>query len=377
MKRLIAFVCERLQPRGAERILVHLATHLDRAEFEPVIVLFERGNAFPGELRSDVGVVTLPPGPPASLHAEILNGWSERVAEHLPMNARLHQTLDSLAPDAVVSLTSRCNLRLALEADRLPAPLVIGEMSLPRRIIEAQYPPALHPALWAALPSIYRAPARIVAVAGVVAEQLRGLGVESEVIPPAVDLSRIAARIAGAPTHRWLRDGTPLLIQIGALAPAKNHELTFRAMRRLDARLLIVGDGPRRAELEAAAKREGVAARVEFLGTQAEPLAWLARADVFVQSSHFEGTPTAVLEAMACGVPVVATDVGGTPEVVEHERTGLLVQPDERAFASAIERMLGDRELRESCRGNARAAVEAYDAPRIARRYESLFREVD
>lgn len=374
MKRLVAFVCERLQARGAERILIHLATHLDRAEFEPVIVLFERGNAFAGELRGDVGVITLPPGPPAPLHTDVFNGWSERVAEHLPMNARLHQALESLGPEAIVSLTSRCNLRLSLEADRLPAPLVIGEMSLPRRIIEAQYPPALQAAIWSALPAIYRAPARIVAVARVVSEQLGELGVASEVIPPAVDLSRIAARVAAAPDHRWLRDGTPVLIQVGALAPAKNHELTLRALRRNDARLLIVGDGPRRAELEAVAKREGVADRVDFLGHVAEPLSWLARADVFVQSSHFEGTPTAVLEAMACGVPVVATAVGGTPEVVEDGRTGLLAAPEEGAMAAAIGRMIADRDLRERCRTNARAAVEAYDAPVMAARYAALLR---
>lgn len=376
MKKLVAFVCERLQPRGAERLLVHLATHLDRATFEPVIVLFERGNAFPGELRSDVGVIALPPGPAAPLHTEIFNGGSERVAEHLPMNARLHQALESLGPDAIVSLTSRCNLRLALEADRLPAPLLIGEMSLPRRIIEAQYPEPLHAALWSALPAIYRKPARVVAVARVVAEHLREIDIESDVIQPAVDLARIAARIAETPKHRWLRDGKPLLIQVGALAAAKHHDLTLRALRRIDARLLIVGDGPRRAELEAVAKREGVADRVEFLGHVAEPLAWLARADVFVQSSRFEGTPTAVLEAMACGVPVVATNVGGTPEIVEHGRTGWLVD-DERSMADGIERMLADRELRESCRGNARAAVQAYDAPRIARRYEAVIGEVD
>jgi glycosyltransferase involved in cell wall biosynthesis len=380
MKRRIAFVCERLQPRGAERILIHLASHLDRDAFVPHLVLLHDGNPFAADLGPDVAVTRVPPAAPDPPRTEILDGWAERVSAHLPMNGALVPALAALAPDLIVSLTSRCNLRLALEADRLPAPLVIGEMSLSRRIIEAQYPAELHEPLWRALGAIYRAPRRIVAVARVVADGLtREVGVDPArvaTIPPAVDLGRIAARTAAAPGHPWFEEGKPLLMAMGALVPAKNTELALRALALLpEARLLVVGDGPRRPWLERTARREGVQGRVAFVGVLPDPLPWLARADVLVQSSHFEGTPTAVLEAMACGVSVVATAVGGTPEIVEHERTGLLVPPDDpRAMAGAIERLLSDRELRDRCRRAGRASAERTDAPRVTRQYEDVFR---
>jgi glycosyltransferase involved in cell wall biosynthesis len=110
------------------------------------------------------------------------------------------------------------------------------------------------------------------------------------------------------------------------------------------ARLLLAGDGSRRAVTEEAAARLGVAAAVEFLGTVSRPEAVYASLDVYVQASAAEeGTSNSILEAMACGRPVVATDIGGNREVIEPGVTGLVVPPrDPRALARALDGLLRD-----------------------------------
>ena len=106
-----------------------------------------------------------------------------------------------------------------------------------------------------------------------------------------------------------------------------------------DLRLYIAGSGPRRAHLERLASRLGLAGRVRFLGSLApgEMARWYQAADLFVFGSWREGCPNVVLEALACGTPVVATRVGGTPELVREGRDGLLFEPrSPDAFAQAL-----------------------------------------
>jgi glycosyltransferase involved in cell wall biosynthesis len=117
----------------------------------------------------------------------------------------------------------------------------------------------------------------------------------------------------------------------------------------------IAGDGPDRAALESRAAQLGVSSRVRFLGHRRDVPALLAVADLFVLPSLYEGFPLSVLEAMAAGVPVVATAVGGTDELVSSD-TGTLVAPaDPRALADGIRTVLADRE------GAARRAASARD----------------
>ncbi len=115
-----------------------------------------------------------------------------------------------------------------------------------------------------------------------------------------------------------------------------------------DTRLVVAGDGCSRAALEDQARATGVADRVVFLGDvpQREVHSYLQQADAFVLNSSYEGLPHVVLEAMAAGVPVIATNAGGTGEVVEHEVTGLLIPIDEpAAMLAAIERLWRDPAL--------------------------------
>jgi glycosyltransferase involved in cell wall biosynthesis len=174
----------------------------------------------------------------------------------------------------------------------------------------------------------------------------------------------------------------PVVGTVAVMRVQKRLDLWLEAARRIaeerpETQFLLVGDGPLRADTEAAATRLGLT-RVHFPGLQEEVAPWLAALDLFLISSEFEGLPLAVLEAMAAGVPVVATAVGGIPEVVDPGRSGVLVPfGDPAALAAAVAGLLGDPERRRTLAAAGRRRVEeAFGVERMARELEALYREV-
>jgi glycosyltransferase involved in cell wall biosynthesis len=175
----------------------------------------------------------------------------------------------------------------------------------------------------------------------------------------------------------------PVVLEVGRLCAVKGQRELIEALPRLartDVTLLLAGEdvesgGAYREALERAARDLGVADRVRFLGRRDDVPALLAAVDVLVLPSWIEGLPLVVLEAMAAGVPVVATDVGGTPEAVADGETGVLVPPrDVDALAGAIDALLSDpeRARRLGAAGRERAR-ERFDAESAARRVVGLY----
>ncbi len=184
---------------------------------------------------------------------------------------------------------------------------------------------------------------RVVALWPAAAErlvELHGLDPATvDVIPNAADAERF--RPACADERAELRrrldlDGRRVVLVVGALSPEKRVTAAIDAIEGVeDGLLVVVGDGPERATLERqAAERR---APVRFVGTQADPVPWYRAADVLALTSRTEGMPGVIIEAGLCGVPVVATDVGGVGAVVEHEQTGLLVDPAPTALGDLSE----------------------------------------
>ncbi len=166
-----------------------------------------------------------------------------------------------------------------------------------------------------------------------------------------------------------LGEAEPVIAMLSALRPEKGHEIGFAAFGALrsrfpDLRLLVIGDGPRRAEVERMAAPFGDAAVVA--GYQDDVASVLAGVDVLAHPSHADAFPTALLEAMAASVPIVASRVGGIPEIVVDGATGLLVHapPDPAAVAAAVGRLLEDAQLRDSMGQRARQRFEAEFSPR-------------
>src|SRR5262249_33011025 len=174
--------------------------------------------------------------------------------------------------------------------------------------------------------------------------------------------------------------GERVVLSAGRLTPDKGFHVLIEALRsvaRADpgARFVVCGDGASRGDLERQARAAGLGAVLAFAGFRTDLDLWMPNADPFVLRSFREGLPNVVLEACACGVPVVATDAGGTAEVLPDGRSGYVVPPgDSGALADRIARLLADPGLRRRMGAAGRAFVRehfTFEAP--AQGYMSLF----
>jgi glycosyltransferase involved in cell wall biosynthesis len=172
--------------------------------------------------------------------------------------------------------------------------------------------------------------------------------------------------------------GTAEVVGVGRFAYPKDFLTLLEALRFVKApcHVRLAGDGPALTAVKSALTRDGLSQKVELLGARADIPDLLARSDVFVLSSRSEGFPVSVLEAMAAGLPVVATDVGGVAEAVEDGETGLLVPAaDAEAVARALERLVVDGALRRRLGAAGRArALSLFDVPRYRAAYGELYR---
>jgi len=185
--------------------------------------------------------------------------------------------------------------------------------------------------------------------------------------------------VPAVPAARAMPGGGRVIGTLGRLVPQKGHDVLVEALTELpDARAVIVGEGPSRAELEQLARRLGVDDRLELPGWSDDAPGYLPTFDVFVLPSRDEGLPLAMLEAMLAGVPVVASDVGSIREAIEHDRSGMLVPAgDPHALAVAVRLLLDDAELRARLAEAARTTVSSsFTAQVMASRYEQIYDEV-
>ena len=190
---------------------------------------------------------------------------------------------------------------------------------------------------------------------------------------------------AGEPIdHPWLAHNrqVPVVLGCGRLIKEKGFVYLIQAMAclqdKMPARLVILGKGEQDSVLKQLARDLDIQDKVAFIGFQSNPYKFMARADVFVLSSLWEGLPTVLIEAMACGTPVVSTDCPSGPgEIITHEVNGLLVPPaDPEALSAAILRVLKNKELAQRLSKNGRARAEDFRVERIVHQYEELFLRV-
>lgn len=231
---------------------------------------------------------------------------------------------------------------------------------------------------------------KIVAVSGRMAEELGQSGHEPErvvCIHNGVDLRRVQTGRTREDVRRELGVGPDALLigTVGRLSPVKGQAHLLRAARLIlqkepGARVVIVGEGPLRDGLLSLAKELEIDHACRFVGPRMDVYDLVAAMDVFVLPSLAEGIPMALLEAMALGTPVVATDVGGVPEIVKHRATGLLVRSrDEQGLAEACLELARDPHWAGTLGARARRAVEEgfsheQNGLALARTYRSIAR---
>jgi len=177
--------------------------------------------------------------------------------------------------------------------------------------------------------------------------------------------------------------GNTVIGTVGRLCDVKRQDVLIRTLARIrrhssSVSLLLVGDGPRRKDLVKLAWRLGLADVVHFAGYQSQPRRFLAAMDLFALSSASEGMPLAVLEAWAAHKPVVAFAVGGLPEMIEHRRSGILVESGhETELAEAMFEVISNRKLASDLATGGRQRVEMeFSLARTALRYDGEYRAV-
>ncbi|MFH1865781.1 MAG: glycosyltransferase [Candidatus Eisenbacteria bacterium] len=197
-------------------------------------------------------------------------------------------------------------------------------------------------------------------------------GVDEERVGPSTDRASVRRQLG-------LSDDAVVCLNVGSLTEQKNRHTLLDAAARLtdieELRVLVVGSGPEEAELTERADELGLSERVLFLGQRLDVPDLLAASDIFVLSSDWEGLPITILEAMAVGVPCVATAVGGVPEALADGVNGLTVEPgDPAALADGLRRLARDAGLRARLAGAARDEfARRFRASQMVRQTEALY----
>ena len=346
-----------LKRAGAERMAVSLACGLDRSRFEPAVVSLY--DPFPGGFEPVLKQAGI-----AAWHLGKRRGFDPR------MFTRLAAVLRAFRP-AIVHTHSYV-LRYSL-----PAVLAAGAGAMAHTVHNLA---RLEVDLLGRSVQRFAFRARVASVA--VAEEVGRSMQEYYGLPPAavipngIDTAAFHLPHARQPWRRahGFTDDDFLVASVARLEPQKDPLgliVAFAEGLGHDPRahLLLAGDGSLREAARAVASP-----RVHFLGVQSEVAELLAASDLFALFSSYEGNPMALMEAMAAGLPVVATSVGGVPEIVAHGETGLLTPAGDRsAFAASLASLCADPARRQSMAEAARSRAQAFDVGRMVASYSALF----
>ena len=348
---------------GAARVVITLLRHLDRTRFEPHLVVFYTFYGF--WFRSEV---------PDDVVMHVLE--ARRARNAMP---KLVRVIWRVRPAVLVATQGYINFLLLLVKPFLPpCKLVIREVIGERYMEHNRYRDLLY---WCYLRLVRRAD-RIVTQTEAVARRLTG-----EIAPRPgqvqclhnpVDVERLAeaAKVATSP----FSGPGPHVLAMGRLTQQKGFDLLLEAIAGVraagvPAHLTIVGVGELEAALNAQAEQLGIADVVDLAGFQDRPERFFAHADVFVLSSRYEGMPNVVLEALACGLPIVAFDCPhGVSEIVHDGVNGRLLPPEDvPALIAALVSVLRDPTTQTRMRAAIPATLSSFAAPAVSARWNALF----
>jgi glycosyltransferase involved in cell wall biosynthesis len=353
----IAIFMSSFEPGGTEGQMIELVRRLDRSRFEVHIAALHCRGAWLA--RAEEHAASIEEFPITGFRragtlaqARRFAAWCRTRGVALVHTADLYANILGLPAAAMAGVPVRIGNRREINPNKAP-----GHIALQR--------------------AAYACAHVVVANCGAAADRLAAERVPRSrirMIPNGIDPAAYAPHTYDRPLRR--------VVTVANLRREKAHEVLFEAapivLRRCpDVEFVVAGDGPRRQELEALARARGIAPRVRFIGHVENVPAVLASSDVFVLPSRSEAFPNSVLEAMATGLPIVATRVGGIAELVENQRTGVLVPPDSpRALGHAILDLIQWRSHAARLGRAARAEVEArYSWERMIAAFERLYLE--
>jgi glycosyltransferase involved in cell wall biosynthesis len=351
----IAFVMTSFEPGGTERQMIELARRLDPARWTIHIACFHaRGTWFSRAAEAAASVAEFPVTSfrhfDTLCHVAAFACWCRRQHIAVVHTTELYSNIFGLPGAALARVPARIANRREINPDKS-----LAQITLQR--------------------AAYACATRVVANSRAAADRLAAERVPAariSVIPNGLDLPRYEPR----PEKRQPRK----VVMVANLRPEKGHDLLIDAAAQLltvvpDATFEIIGGGPELVTLLTRADAAGVGHAFNFLGPREDVAARLAAADIFVLPSRSEAFPNAVLEAMGAGLPIVATRVGGIPELIDDDKTGLLVPPgDARALADALQRLMASPTAAARLGGAAQAVATArYSFTRMVAAFDALY----
>jgi L-malate glycosyltransferase len=359
----IAFFLTSFEVGGTERQMVELIRRLDPREFSVHVACFHRrGPLLEAAAEHAHSVEAFPVtgfGRPQAWR-QMLNfaRWCRRIEARIVHTCELYSNVFGLPAAALAGVPVRVGNRRELATPDKSRGQLLAQRAA------------------------YAGAHAVVGNSNAASAQLRREGVPARkihTIPNGVDLDAFSHRRESAPRESPA-GGRARIITVANLRPEKGHDTLLAAAARVlevrpDAEWSIVGDGPLRPALEREAAARGLAGRVHFLGERRDVAALLAASDLFVLPSRWEASPNALIEAMAAGLPVVATRVGGIPELVDDGTTGVLVGVDDAAAMSGEILALLQRPDRAAALGRAAgASVARFSFDRMVARFAHLYR---
>jgi glycosyltransferase involved in cell wall biosynthesis len=356
----VMFIITSMNVGGAETLLVELVRRLDRRRFLPELCCLKGPGPLGEAMAKEIPV-----------HSGLLRRKSD-----VGVLWRLAGLFQRRRIDAVVTVGAGDKMFWGRLAARLAGvPVVASALHSTGWPDRVQLANRLLAPLTDAFIAVAEPQARhLAAHEGCTAAKVR-------VIPNGVDVERFRPRAPDARLRESLgfAEGAPVVGIIAALRPEKNHELFLSAAARVlkavpGARFLVIGDGPRRDELQALARLLSVSDAVRFLGTRSDVPELLSLTDVLALTSHMEANPVSILEAMAAGKPVVATRVGSVDRAVQEGSTGHLVAPgnEEELAGRLIELLRNPSRAAELGRAGRKFVVQHASIERMVSGYEDL-----
>jgi len=370
-RRKVCFVLPSLNGGGAERAAVQILNGLDPSLWDRSMFLFAREGPYLAEVDPSIAIAS----------ADSASRWGRWRA--------LRSFIARERPDLVMAFLSFFSVLSAARAANTRATVVFNlQTPMSAFLTDADYHwrRSWYKAAFAAVARVgYAAADLIIATSHGVARDLTGsFGIDPDrirVLANPVDLDRVRAAIAEPIEAAILPAGeVPLIVAAGRLAEAKNYPLMIEAFamlrQRMPARLCILGQGELEGELRQLIVARGLSGAVSLAGFQANPWKYIAKADVFLLTSRYEGFGNVLIEAMACGVPVVATASAGTRDIVQHGTDGVLIEAHTAsAIADVLLRLLADAGQLHDLRAGAMRSTEKFGLPATVARYDSTMRE--
>lgn len=340
---------------GAERVMALMASYWAERGHEVTLVTLARSDEdfyplHPAVQRVGLGVM------------KVSSGLGDALWNNVERLKRLRDVIRVSQPGVVISFIERTNILVLLSTIGLQVPIVACERIDPRHHSIGT--------VWSWLRwCLYRRAASL-------AVQTEGLRSWAEGFVPARSVHVIPNPIATIPgeasTEAGTKGRTKCVSALGRLVPQKGFDTLLQAFAHCtrtheDWSLTIIGEGPERSRLEALSARLGIGDRVSMIGRRSNPFPILRRTDLFVLSSRYEGFPMALVEAMACRLPVISTDCPSGPrDIIRDGVDGVLVPPDDvPALTEAMTRLMDNPEERDRLRRRAVEVVDRFGTERI------------